>query len=72
MKFKRNRLTLQQALLIATELVSFLNSHEAPVKQLDREGQVTAPVTAGRHVTRMSNIHKKLTEIRRHISLFLP
>jgi hypothetical protein len=59
MKFKRNGLILQQALLFATELLSCLNSHEAPVKQLDRDGHITAPVTAGRNVTRMSNIHKK-------------
>jgi len=58
--------------LLATELVSFLNSHEAPVKQLDRVDQVTASVKAGRNVTRMSNIHKKLTEGRQHASLFHP
>jgi len=43
-------LILQQAILLATELVSFLNSHNAPVKQLDRDGQVTAPVTVGKNV----------------------
>jgi len=40
-----------------------MNSHEAPVKQLDSDGQFTAPVTAGKNVTIMSNIHNKLRAV---------